>query len=339
MVRKSNKKAGIIIGIIFLAVLVCFILSILSVIRDFAGGKGSSTGVFIEIKEGANLKQISKELEENGIVDNDLLFYLYAKEKAENFKFGGHVFADDMSYKEICEQLSLPGKLSTVKVVIPEGYELRLIAQACEDAGLVDAREFLEVAKKEKFEFDFLTHKDGVIYDLEGFLFPATYEFRYGVSAYEIIHTMLEAFDNTYTERYSARAKELGMTDYEVITLASVIEREAASMAEHKKVSGVFHNRIKDNMLLQSCATVQYILKERKPVLSVEDTKIDSPFNTYKYPGLPVGPVASPGKSSIEAALYPEEHDYYYFVAKADLSGHVFSKTLEEHNRAVAENQ
>ena len=129
------------------------------------------------------------------------------------------------------------------------------------------------------------------------------------------------------------------MTDYEVITLASIIEREAATVAEQPKVGGVFRNRIDDGMKLQSCATVQYILEERKSVLSVSDTQIDSPYNTYLYSGLPAGPVASPGKSAIEAALYPEQHDYYYFVAKADGSAHIFSRTFEEHERAMAENQ
>lgn len=337
LTNKSKKQpiAGLIILVLCVAVLLCAV----PIIKDVCGHGGNTNGVFIEVPEGAALKEIAQLLKEKDIISNESAFYLYAKNKSMNFKFGGHVFNTSMSYSEICEQLTVAGSVATVKVLIPEGYELRLIAEACEKAGLVSADEFMRVAKNGDFDYDFLVDKEGVNYKLEGFLFPATYEFNYGVSAHDIIDTMLKTFDSVYTDAYSKRAKELGMSDYDIVTLASVIEREAASVAEHKKVSGVFYNRINEGMSLQSCATVQYILKERKPVLSVADTQIDSPYNTYKYAGLPVGPVASPSKSAIEAALYPETHDYYYFVAKSDGSGHIFSKTFQEHNRAVAENQ
>ena len=154
------------------------------------------------------------------------------------------------------------------------------------------------------------------------------------------LHSEYSLLDSSAkVKKIIARAKELGMSIHDVITLASVIEREAANEAEHKKVAGVFYNRIKDGMKLQSCATVQYILKERKPVLTIADTEINSPYNTYLNEGLPPGPIASPGKSAIDAALWPEEHDYYYFVAKADGNGHVFSKTFAEHQKAVSQNQ
>ncbi len=326
-------------GIILVALCIAFLLYGVPAVKDVFGIGGDETGIFIEIPQGAALREIAHILKQSDIIGNETAFYLYAKNKSVNFKFGGHVFNTAMSYYEICEQLLQSGTVDTARVLIPEGYELRLIADACEKAGLVSADEFIRVAQQGDFDYSFITVKDGVNYKLEGFLFPATYEFNYGTSAHEIIDTMLKAFDNVYTEEYSKRAQELGISDYDVVTLASVIEREAANANEHKKVSGVFYNRINKGMNLQSCATVQYILKERKPVLSIADTKIDSPYNTYKYPGLPIGPVASPGKSAIEAVLYPENHDYYYFVAKADGSGHVFSKTFDEHNRAVSQNQ
>ena len=332
----KNKKKLIVVLVLFI---VCVAVFATPVLKDVFGYGGNNNGVFIEVAEGETLKETAKKLADNGIISHEKVFCMYAKGKAVDFKFGGHVFTTSMSYGEICQQLSQAGTSRTVKLLVPEGYELRLIAQACEEAGIVTAEEFMKSATEDKFDYDFLIKKDGVNYTLEGFLFPATYEFNYGVSAHEVIDTMLKTFDNVYTDQYSARAKEMGMTDYDIVTLASVIEREAANTAEHKKVSGVFYNRIKDGMNLQSCATVQYILKERKPVLTIKDTQIDSPYNTYKYAGLPAGPVASPSKSAIEAALYPESHDYYYFVAKSDGSGHVFSKTFNEHNKAVAENQ
>ena len=166
-------------------------------------------------------------------------------------------------------------------------------------------------------------------------MFPDTYQFTANMSAHDILQVMLNRFDEIYTDKYQARAAELGMTTDEVVTLASVIEREAASPDEARLVSSVFHNRLKssDYPYLQSCATVQYVLKERKPVLSVADTKIDSPYNTYQNKGLPVGPIASPGKSSLEAALYPADTDYLFFVVGKD-GKTVFSKTYEEHLRA-----
>lgn len=334
-INKTSKK----LFICLIVFLICIGVFSTPILKDVFGNGGNNNGIFIEVAEGETLRETTKKLADNNIISYEKVFYIYAKGKAVNFKFGGHVFTTSMSYGEICEQLSQPGTAKTVKLTIPEGYELRLIAQACEDAGIVSAKEFMESAQNDKFDYDFLSDKEGVNYKLEGFLFPATYEINYGASAKEIINTMLKTFDSVYTEEYSARAKELGMSDYDIITLASVIEREAANAEEHKKVAGVFYNRIKAGMNLQSCATVQYILKERKPVLLIKDTEIDSPYNTYKYSGLPVGPVASPSKSAIEAALYPEAHGYYYFVAKADGSGHVFSKTFEEHNKAVSKNQ
>ena len=324
--------------ILVLVALVFYVFYGRSVIGDFSGTGGDKTGIYIEVASGETLREITNKLVEHGIVKHDKLFYQYAKGKSSGFQYGGHVFSTDMSFDEICDQLCQFGIAQKTKVVIPEGYELRLIADACENAGLCSADDFMN-ALRDNYNYDFIKDKKGVNYRLEGFLFPATYEFNYGTSAHDIIDTMLKTFDSVYTDEYSKRAKELGMTDYEVVTLASVIEREAANMAEHKKVSGVFYNRIKDGMKLQSCATVQYILKERKDVLSVADTKIDSPYNTYMYEGLPVGPVASPGKSAIEAALYPEKHGYYYFVAKSDGSGHVFSKTFAEHDKAASQNQ
>lgn len=338
-VSYSKKKRKMIKKLVVYVLLIILTVCVVVAVKDINGYGGDNNGIYIDVPEGAGLKAIAKLLEDNDIVSCDTLFYIYAKNQAHNFKFGGHVFTTSMSYAEISNCLCQTGSSKAVKVVVPEGYELRLIAEACEQAGLVTAEEFMDEAQNGKFDYDFLVKKDGVRYRLEGFLFPATYDFAYGTDAHTIIDRMLSTFATVYKAEYSKRAKELGMSDYDIVTLASVIEREAANVSEHKKVAGVFYNRIKLGMPLQSCATVQYVLKERKPVLAVEDTKINSPYNTYMYKGLPAGPVASPSKSAIEAALYPQQHGYYYFVAKADGSGHVFSKTLEEHNRAVAENQ
>lgn len=338
--RKDKRKKMLFVGVVVFFLLLTFVVGVaVFCVSDINGVGGTEDAIYIEVAEGSNLKEISAMLKEKDIISSETVFYLYARDRSADFKAGMHVFNTAMSYEEICDSLCEMPHKETVKVLIPEGFELRLIAQACEEAGLCTAEEFMYAAENDEFDYDFLKDKKGVMYKLEGFLFPATYEFEVGASAHDIIDKMLYTFDSFYTDDFSARAKTLGMTDYEVVTLASVVEREAASADEHKKVAGVFYNRIKIGMKLESCATVQYVLKERKPVLSIADTKIDSPYNTYKYAGMPVGPVASPSLSAIEAVLYPESHDYYYFVARADGKGHVFSKTLEEHNRAVAQNQ
>ena len=336
---KKNKKTRMVIATVLLVVVVTLLGVAAFFAMDIYGWGGNKDDVYIEIREGSVLKEIAGELKERDIISSVEVFYFCVKDRAVNFKSGGHIFNTAMSYDEICDELSKAPRIPTVKVLIPEGYELRLIAREVEKAGLISAEEFMYAAENDTFDYDFLEDKYGVEYKLEGFLFPATYEFEYGTSAHDIIDKMLYTFDSMYSEEYSKRAKELGMTDYEVVTLASVVEREAASVSEHKKVAGVFYNRLDIDMKLESCATVQYVLKERKPVLSVADTKIDSLYNTYKYSGLPIGPVASPSLSAIDAVLYPEEHDYYFFVARADGKGHVFSRTLEEHNIAVAQNQ
>ena len=169
---------------------------------------------------------------------------------------------------------------------------------------------------------------------MEGYLFPATYEIPNGMSAHDIIDLMLAAFDNQFKPEYYERATELGLTVDEVITMASIVERETDSGTERAKVAGVFYNRRNSGMKFQSCATVQYILGERKPVLSIADTQIDSPYNTYMYAGFPIGPICNPGTECIEAALYPEATDAYYFVLGKDGS-HIYSKTYEEHLAAM----
>ena len=329
---KGKRRLKITAVFLIALFLIWFFLCAVPEIFGFGGDKN---GVYVEISQGESLLGIAESLKDNEIIGNKFLFCSYAKGKYKNFQYGGHVFSSDMSYREVCIELGNVGKANNAKVVVPEGYEIQLIAKACEDAGLLSADEFLKCADNDTFNYSFIEKKDGVKHPLEGFLYPATYEFPYGSTAHDIIDAMLNAFDKNYTDEDRLRAKALGMSGYEIITLASVIEREAANESEYKRVSGVFYNRIKKGMPLQSCATVQYVLNERKAVLSISDTKIDSPYNTYKYTGLPVGPIASPGKGAINAALYPEDNDYLYFVARSDGGGHIFSKTYEQHQQAV----
>ena len=311
---------SVIIVIIVAAVLLCCA-------EVFGLGKGEEMSLYIE--NGTSPQGIYTLLKDNGVIGNKQLFALYARSSASGFTAGNHTLYKHEPYSKIIEELLSPGGIvGETAITFPEGLELREFAAILEANGVAKADDFITAANGE-FDYNFLPpQKDGY---LEGYLFPDTYSINPSMSCEEIINMMLRHFDEIYTDEYYERGKEIGMGVYEVVTLASIIEREAAVDSERPLVSSVFHNRLNsDYKYLESCATVQYILKERKDVLSNQDIQIDSPYNTYKYPGLPAGPISSPGKASIEAALYPADTDYMYFVSNGD-GTQSFSRTLGEH--------
>lgn len=282
---------------------------------------------------------ISNMLHDEGLIKNTLVFKYRIKSKgvAGKLKAGEYNLSTGMDLDTIIDNLVKGSKdYHTVKFTIPEGYEMREIADRLEKEDLIDKNTFLKLAsKKENFEsnYGFLKELDKG-QGLEGFLFPSTYEVYLDTSEEEIIEIMLSQFEKIYNDEVKEKSKDFDLNLNQIVTLASIIEREGKLDSERPTMSAVFHNRIEDGMLLQSCASVQYILGERKPVLSTEDTKIDSPFNTYKNPGLPPSPIASPGKSSLVAAVNPDNVDFKYFVLTGRDGSHTFSVTLDEHNKA-----
>ena len=320
-VKQMKKRKIHVFPIVLIIVLVLLAL-------EYFGINGSEVSVYVE--PGMNSSQIYSEMKKNGVIVSTKLFAFAAKGDSQNFKAGMHTMNKHMSYKKAIEELkrNAAGE-GEVLVTFPEGYELREMAQLLEDKGIKKADDFIK-ASNEKYECSFLpSRKDGY---LEGYLFPDSYYISAKMKSSDIINMMLKRFGEVYTDAYKKRADEIGMTTNEVITLASIIEREAARDSERALVSSVFHNRLKSSEYpyLQSCATVQYLLSERKEVLSDKDIEIDSPYNTYKYKGLPPGPIASPGRKSIEAALYPAQTNYYFFVSNGD-GTQTFSETYEEH--------
>jgi UPF0755 protein len=169
--------------------------------------------------------------------------------------------------------------------------------------------------------------------DLEGYLFPDTYRFMYGTGAREAVRELVRRFENVWQPAWDARAAELGMTRHEILALASIVEKEARLAEERPVISAVYHNRLRQGMPLQADPTVQYAIGEHRTRVLYKDLKIDSPYNTYRNRGLPPGPIASPGRASIEAALYPANVPYRYFVAHPD-GHHEFRVTFEEHTAA-----
>jgi len=291
--------------------------------------------VIIQIPEDASRGDVAKILKKNDVIEHKGLFKTFAfftKRKAE-FPAGEYKINSNMDYRAMLRRLtSKKAVLNTVKVTIPEGYEVSQIAKLLEEKEVCSAKAFNDAVANSDFNYAFLDGlKKGKTNRLEGYLFPDTYEFYKNDTPERVIKRLLDNFEIKFNAEMQERARELGFTPHELITLASIVEREATAK-DRENIASVFHNRLKDKTYpyLESCATVQYVLGERKKVISIADTKIDNPYNTYKYKGLPPGPIANPGLDAINATLYPNDTDYMFFALQED-GTHKFSKTYEEH--------
>lgn len=327
--KRTIKSLLIAVGIICIIALI----TVFRIVSDYTG-VDIKNSITIDIKQGSGGNTIVDQLKSSGAIKYK--FLLKSKMKSggytQRLQPGALIIEPNMSYTEILEQLTNVNRDSN-KVVIPEGYEIRQIIDTLENANLIDREEFISQLDPSKYNYKFLKDLPDRENPLEGYLFPDTYFISNSDTEFDIINMMLSEFDKQFKQEYYDRAKDLNMSVDEIVTLASIIERETDNDNERAKVAGVFYNRLKINMRLQSCATVQYILKERKTNLSIQDTKIKSPYNTYVNSGLPLGPIAAPGLECIKAALYPETTDALYFVMAKD-GNHVFSKTYEDHLKA-----
>lgn len=293
-----------------------------------------SKGITLTIPKGYSTIQVAKLLKEKNVIDSELMFRVLLKldDKKLVIKQGQHQFYKNMEFDKLIEELSKSPYI-TNSVTIPEGFTAIQIARRLETKG-INYNEFIK-AINSKYNYPFLANNKEQN-KLEGYLFPDTYDLGAKTNAKQAVKAMLEQFDKNFKPEYYERAKELKMSVNEVITLASIIEKEARVDSERSIVSAVFHNRLKSktNNKLESCATINYILGyDGKTSLTIKDTRVESPYNTYIHDGLPPGPICSPGIASIKAALYPANVDYLYFVARGDGS-HIFSKTFAEHIRA-----
>ncbi|MEG1524023.1 MAG: endolytic transglycosylase MltG [Clostridia bacterium] len=324
---------------------------------------GDATPIEVTVPASASASSIARILygacgyDQDGLISNTAAFKVYVDfvGKANTMKAGTYVLSKNMSIKQIVDVIceGNPPK-ATVKFTIPEGYTVRdMIAVLREKKLLIEDNELLGACKTGRNFTSFAFVSDVVNnayfsqrdYALEGYLFPDTYEVYADASVDTILTKMLNRFNEIYTEAYATRARELGMTTDEVVALASLIEREAQVNTDFAKVSAVFHNRLREGMPLQSCASLSYVLDQNKYTFTESELATDSPYNTYKNKGLPIGPVCNPGKASIEAALYPNEEflsDGYLFFCNGNLtesSELIFSKTYEEHQENVKKYQ
>ncbi|MFN3681958.1 MAG: endolytic transglycosylase MltG [Nitrospira sp.] len=283
------------------------------------------------IPAGWTLQQVAAFLEQEQLIKSRWGFVWRARMEAVERKIqpGEYELHAALSPAEILSKL-VAGRVVLHSVTIPEGYTIAQIAAVLSEKNITDHDEFIRLTHDPSF-----IHTLNIMAEtLEGYLFPDTYRFARHTAAKDVIRTMVERLEHVFSAEWQRRAKELGLTRHQVLTLASVIEKETSSAEERPWISSVFHNRLKKNLPLQSDPTVIYGLPHFDGNLRKKDLSHPSPYNTYRWLGLPPGPIASPGAESIRAALYPASTPHLYFVSKND-GTHYFSTTLAQHNRAV----
>jgi UPF0755 protein len=295
------------------------------------------TSVTFVVEPGESAATIAARLEELGLVTDGELFRMFIRynEIDANLEAGEYVLRPNMTMAEIAETLQ-HARIEEVTVTIPEGWRAEQIAQMLTKENILDGDEFLALVREGKFDYSLVWDRPEES-SLEGFLFPETYRIPAQAEAKDLIERMLSTLDERFTPGMRRLATERGMTVYEVITLASIVEREAVMAEERPLIAGVFLNRLEEGMYLRADPTVQYAKgydattgQWWAPVIVEDWEAVDSPYSTYLYPGLPPGPICSPGLSAIQAVLEPVDTEYLFFLAKGDGS-HAFATTYEEH--------
>jgi UPF0755 protein len=341
MISQANKKI-----VLFFLVLAIIILAGIYVWQGIYQpiDKNSKEEINFLIKKGEGTKEISVNLEKERLIRMATLFRIYTifKGVSDKLQAGEYLLSPSMTIPEIAGKFFL-GDVIEEQITIIEGWDLIDLAEYLEERGF-NKDEFLELTKKDfSGDYDFLKDKPKDL-SLEGYIFPDTYEMKKGEILEDIINKTLHNFDKKLTQELRQEIKSQNKKIFEIITMASMIEKEVKSLEDKRIVSGILWKRLENNMPLQVDATISYILSDsekypqryftgKKGVISIGETKIDSPYNTYKYRGLPLGPICNPGIESINAAIYPESSDFWYYLSTPE-GETIFSKTLEEHNIA-----
>ncbi|HEV8540637.1 MAG TPA: endolytic transglycosylase MltG [Nitrospiraceae bacterium] len=289
----------------------------------------------VDIPEGSTFRQVAILLEKEGMIASQWAFLLLGKLTRADRRIlaGEYALHPGMRPTDILTDLQ-SGRMVLHSVTIPEGYTADQIADLLEQRGLAQKDEFVRLVHDRTF----IQSLNLETASLEGYLFPNTYRFPRHKQARDLISIMVAGLWQAFTPEFHARARDVNMTPHQVLTLASLIEKETSVGDERPLISAVFHNRLKRYIPLQSDPTVIYGLSAFNGNLTKRDLAVASPYNTYRVAGLPPGPIANPGADSIRAALYPAATTYLYFVSRND-GTHKFSSTLVEHNRAVEKYQ
>ena len=296
---------------------------------------GEEHSHIVSVAPGESFGMLSARLEKAGVITSDIRFKIIARLSGDDkrLRAGEYALSTAMTPMEIIDILA-SGKVLLHRLTIPEGYTIDQVAAEVEKAGLASAEEFSRLARNPSLVSEL--QLDGP--SLEGYLFPDTYHFPREVSARGIITTMVNAYQSLVTDEWRNRAHELDLSIHDIVTLASIIEKETGAPSERPIIASVFHNRLKKRMRLESDPTVIYGIESFDGNITRRHLSSATPYNTYVIRGLPPGPIANPGRAALEAALYPAETDYLFFVSKKD-GTHYFSKTIAEHTEAVRKYQ
>jgi UPF0755 protein len=324
----------IIIVIIAAAIVFSAVIGVIlgNYLKDNKTTKNTRTIYYTVTKE-PSIEGLAEDFATKGIINSQLYFKFYSKQNG----LEGNIKNTKIMIEPNTNLLDLINRLKSDQaefevVTIPEGFRFYQIAERLEKNNLVDKNTFVNLSFNDIEGDSLVPKRKDVILDLEGFLFPDTYYIPTSYSEKEIAELMFSRFKTVFSQKHIDRAKELGLSINEVVAIASLIEREAINDSERSRISGVIYNRLKKGMMLQIDAAVIYANTKGEGHLTrvlYSHLKFDSKYNSYVYKGLPPGPIASPGRPSIEAALYPEANDYLYYVAGE--GGHVFSKSYAEH--------
>jgi UPF0755 protein len=289
--------------------------------------------VRVTVPAGASFRVAADSLASKGFIDWPGLFGVYAKVLGSdrNIQPGTYALQRGMSYNQLLSALE-HGEGLERRVTIPEGYAIRDIVPLLAKTLGVPEDSVRAAVRDSALRSELHVPAE----TLEGYLFPDTYLFAYGTPARGAVHAMVDRFLEVWQPVWNARLVQLGMSRNDVMTIASIVEKEAMLPEERPVIAAVYHNRLKRHMPLQADPTIQYALGEHHERILYKDLEIDSPYNTYRHPGLPPGPIASPGRASIEAALYPAHVPYLFFVAHPD-GHHEFRTTFEGHKEARRE--
>ena len=328
------------LGVAILLILFIFFIGVAGIylnIVTYAKKPPNATPVerTIVVQPGLKFKALSTLLYQKGMILHPLKFRLFARIKGydKRIKAGEYMLSSAMTPKKILETM-VEGKVLLHRLTIPEGFNLSQIARAVETAGFASEADFLKAATDPDF-----VHDKGIdAQTFEGYLFPDTYYFPKGVTPEDIISTMVKRFRSAFKPKWEEQAKNLGLTIHQVITLASIIEKETSDSAERPVISSVFHNRLKRNMRLESDPTVIYGIEDYNGNITRKDLESPTPYNTYTVKGLPPGPISNTGAKAIEAALYPADTEFLFFVSRNDRTHH-FSTNFKDHNQAVRKYQ
>ncbi len=317
------------------SIIICFLLSIVTfVIYSFLNilvPLNPKKPVEVYVKKGMTFSETLQKLQEGGLLRDKNIVLLVGKITRidRKIKTGLYEFSGPVSPLQIINAL-ISGRVVEFKVTIPEGYNIWQIARTLDASGIITEEDFFRLA----YNREFLDSMNIDAPSIEGYIFPDTYNFPKGMPPKDVLKRLVSAMRRHFTPDMKERAEELGLSEREVLTLASIIEKEARVDDERPLISAVFHNRLKRGMPLQADPTSIYGFKDPSGVITTKDLKREAPYNTYVIPGLPPGPIASPGLKSIMAALYPADVPYLFFVSDNN-GGHRFSATEAEHRKAV----